>query len=376
MGFIEYTKSIFSLNMEDIVTNVGEDSSCLIVIHSSDTPTIAFRLNAIEGNIRLRTSDIVDNYRQHYEPHIDSESDICTEQVLYRVNIQIRNESDEYTAESFEIYTIFGGYDKGHIGDEHNFIKHNFLSWRPQSDIVVPGIKQELSFVIFNEGVDSSIEYPATSRKLYAKIYFKTLPAVIKELAVASTDNTLYRLDCSYNRIASVIADEVDDEIVAYDIYGGTDANNVNCTFIKPQRFVVRQNSSSYTHFFFQNSLGGFDTITATGEVTSIADGDIITAKNRDIEREVSNSLVKSWEVNTGYITTKQEENLWHEFLRSTNRYILFDDGSYRQIIIEEYKAERVKMEIDSFTFKFHYAEAEKGGYAEKMDELPDFFIE
>lgn len=376
MDSIKYTKSIFSLNMEDIVTNVGEDRSCPIVIHSSDTPTIAFRLNAIDGNIQLRTSDIVDNYRQQYEPHMDSESDICTEQGLDRVSIQIRNESDEFTAESFAIYTIFGGYDKDCIGDEHDFIKHNFLSWRPQSDIVVPGIKQELSFVIYNEGADTSITYPATNRKLYAKIYFKTLPAVIKELAVVSTDKTLFRLDCSYNRIVSIIADEVDDEIVAYDIYGGTDSNDIKCISIKPQRFIVRQNSSSYTHFFFQNSLGGFDTITATGEVATIADGDIITAKNRNTEREVSNSLVKSWEVNTGYITTKQEENLWHEFLRSTNRYILFDDGSYRQIIIEEYKAERVKMEIDSFTFKFHYAEAEKGGYAEKMDGLPDFFIE
>ena len=255
------------------------------------------------------------------------------------------------------------------IADEYDFLSHNFLTWRPQIEYVVPGVKQQLSFVYCVEDVGSD----ENSRYLCMKIYFQTTSPISVRLHDLSYSMMRVQIDCSYNRIKELAKTLCDDEVVAYDVYGTNKAGEV---VIKPQRFVVRQNSSSYTHFFFQNSLGGFDTITATGEVTSIADGDIITAKNRDIEREVSNSLAKSWEVNTGYITTKQEENLWHEFLRSTNRYILFDDGSYRQIIIEEYKAERVKMEIDSFTFKFHYAEAEKGGYAEKMDELPDFFIE
>ena len=353
--------------MEDISLNLNGETKTPIVVNHKDANTIVFTLFAVDDKVSIHTSDIVNNYTEPYEPHINDDGEIYS--TIEEISIQSRNETDEYTDWSHSIPTIFGGYDKNRIVDEYDFLNHNFLTWRPQIDYVVPGIKQQLSFVFCSkeEGDDEN------NRKLCVKIYFRNTSPTSVRLNNLSFPLMRVQVDCSYNRIKEIAKSLCDDEVVAYDVYGINTAGEVA---IKPQRFVVRQNSSSYTHFFFQNSLGGFDTITATGEVTSIADGDIITAKNRDIEREVSNSLVKSWEVNTGYITTKQEENLWHEFLRSTNRYILFDDGSYRQIIIEEYKAERVKMEIDSFTFKFHYAEAEKGGYAEKMDELPDFFIE
>ena len=373
MDTIEYTKSIFSLNMEDIVADVGEEGLYPIVIHSEDSPTIAFKLFAIGGKLQLIASDIVESYKKPYEPYIGSENDICIEQKLDRVCLQIRNESDEFTDKSYVIYTIFGGYDKIKMTDEHDFVKHNFLTWRPQIDFVVPGIKQQLSFVIYNAGPNSSATNPITSRKLFAKIYFRTLPPMVKELASVGSDLTVYRLDCSYNRIASVVENEVDDEIVAYDIYGGTDSDMVNCISIKPQRFVVRPHNSSHSHFFFQNTLGGFDTITAHGKSKCIADGEVTTALTKGVEIEVSSDYIRTWEVDTGYINTAQEENLWHEFLRSTNRYILFGDGSYRKIVVEEYKAERVGFEVGSFTFKFHYAEKEFGQYFDKQDNLEEY---
>ena len=366
MAISEYAKSLFSNNMEDISLNLNGETKTPIVVNHKGTNTIVFYLFAVDDKVSIHTSDIVNNYAEPYEPHINNDGVLYS--TIEEISIQSRNETDEDTVWSHRIPTIFGGYDKNRIADEYDFLNHNFLTWRPQIDYVVPGVKQQLSFIICVEDVESDEMY----RYLCVKIYFSTTSPISVQLHNLSYNMMRVQIDCSYNRIKELAKTLCDDEVVAYDVYGTNKAGEV---VIKPQRFVVRQNSSSYTHFFFQNSLGGFDTITATGEVTTIADGEIVIAKNRNTEREVSNSLVKSWEVNTGYITTKQEENLWHEFLRSTNRYILFDDGSYRQIIIEEYKAERVKMEIDSFTFKFHYAEAEKGGYAEKMDELPDFFI-
>lgn len=367
MAISEHAKSLFSKNMEDISLNLNGEAKTPIVVHHKDSDTIAFTLFAVDDKVSIHTSDIVNNYATSYEPHIEDGGERYS--AIDEISIQSRNETDEATVWSHRVPTIFGGYDKLKIADEYDFLSHNFLTWRPQIEYVVPGVKQQLSFVYCVEDVGSD----ENSRYLCMKIYFQTTSPISVRLHDLSYSMMRVQIDCSYNRIKELAKTLCDDEVVAYDVYGTNKAGEV---VIKPQRFVVRQNSSSYTHFFFQNSLGGFDTITATGEVTTIADGEIVIAKNRNTEREVSNSLVKSWEVNTGYITTKQEENLWHEFLRSTNRYILFDDGSYRQIIIEEYKAERVKMEIDSFTFKFHYAEAEKGGYAEKMDELPDFFIE
>lgn len=374
MGILSDTQSLFSRNMSDIVTSLQGEASAPVVVHSEDHQTMAFVMYAVDDNITIRTSDIVDSLAVPYDPYINHQGLMGRE--LHRVALETRDEADEFTVNRWPLYVLFGGYDSKKMPDEYAFLQHNFLTWRPQTDYVVPGIKQQLSFVICNNGADAETTYPsATSRRLCAKIYFRTQQPVVKELATATDNVTIYRLDCSYNKIAALVAEEVDDEVVAYDIYGATD-DDTSCIPIKPQRFIVRPQSSSFTHFLFQNSLGGFDTITATGELMSIATGEIITARARKIESEVNNGYVKSWEVNTGYIITMQEENLWHEFLRSTNRYILFEDGLYRKIIVEEYTAERATMEADSFTFKFHYAEAAEGGYAEKEDSLPDFFIE
>ena len=375
MGAIKETKSIFSQNMADIIADAGEDVSCPIIINSDESTATVFRLYAIDGGVRLCTSDIVGNYRKDYQPHINTTG--IVKSPFDRVSIQVRNEDDEYTAWKWDIYAIFGAYDSLKIDNEYEFIQHNFLTWRPQICYTSPGVKEQLSFVICNEGPDASVTYPTTSsRKIFAKIYFRTYQAVVFGLEVADQDLTLYRVDCSYDRIA-VIAGmlQIDDEVVAYDIYGGIDENTDDSVVINPQRFIVRPRSSSHTHFFFQNTLGGFDTITATGEVVSSAKGDVQTSMVRRKETEVHNAYVKSWEVNTGYIVTAQEENLWHEFLRSTNRYILLENGTYRKIIVEEYKAERATMEADSFTFKFHYAEAAEGSGFNKAKSLPEFYI-
>ncbi|MBO7261515.1 MAG: hypothetical protein J6U95_01125 [Alistipes sp.] len=372
---IKVTKSIFSHMMDNLVINVGTDQSSPIVIHSDTFSTIVFTLNAIDSNICITTSDIVQNFKRDYDPAIARVGLVVYP--LDKIHIQVRNESGEYTANSYLIPTIFGGYDRHRVEDEYDFIQHNFLTWRPQICYTSPGVKEQLSFVIHNEGADASVTYPTTSsRKIFAKIYFRTHQAAVLGLEVANQDLTLYRVDCSYDRIATIAGMlQIDDEVVAYDIYGGIDENTDDSVVINPQRFIVRPRSSSHTHFFFQNTLGGFDTITATGEVVSSAKGDVQTSMVRRKETEVHNAYVKSWEVNTGYIVTAQEENLWHEFLRSTNRYILLENGTYRKIIVEEYKAERATMEADSFTFKFHYAEAAEGSGFNKAESLPEFYI-
>lgn len=373
MGISKYAKSLFSRNMEDISLILNGEAKTPIVVRYKDAGVIVFTLFAVDDKVSIHTSEIADNFQFSFNPYIERWDTIRS--VIEEISIQSRDENDEVTDWSERIPVLFGGYDNSRLLDEYDFLQHNFLTWRPQIDYVVPGIKEQLSFVICNEGADTNESYPEeTSRRIYAKIYFRSLAPTTKLLCEVNTDMSIYRLDCSYDHIANLVAEEFDDEVVAYDIYGDTDADN-GVVGIKPQRFVVRPQTASNTYFFFQNSLGGFDTIIATGELKTIADGDNLTAMVRKTESEVYNGYVRSWEVNTGYITTKQEENLWHEFLRSTNRYILFDDGSYRKIIVEEYKAERVKLQMDSFTFKFHYSEAAKGGFAEKSETLPDFFL-
>ena len=373
MGISTLAQSLFSRNMKDISLTLNGEAKTPIVVRYKDTDAIVFTLFAVDDKVSIHTSEIADNFQFSFNPHFESKWPIRS--AIEEISIQSGDEGDETTVREMRIPVIFGGYDSSKLNNEYVFLQNNFLTWRPQIDYVVPGVKEQLSFVICNKGVMPHESYPEeTSRRVCAKIYFRSLAPTTITLCVANIDMSIYRLDCSYDHIASLVAEEFDDEVVAYDIYGDTDADN-GVVGIKPQRFIVRPQTASNTYFFFQNSLGGFDTIIATGELKTIADGDNLTAMVRKTESEVYNGYVRSWEVNTGYITTKQEENLWHEFLRSTNRYILFDDGSYRKIIVEEYKAERVKLQMDSFTFKFHYSEAAKGGFAEKSETLPDFFL-
>lgn len=363
MGIHTKTKSIFSRNMRDIVVNlVGAEYADITLCHSNYNE-IKFTLFTIDGNITLHTSELVHNYANPFEPQID---------IGESYSIALPIVSIKVGSQTFDIHTIFGGYDDSSLVNEYDFLQHNFLSWRPQIDYVVPGVKQQLSFVICNSGANSEESYPAiTSRKICAKVFFRTQLPREEEIGIFNTDNHLYRIDCSYNTIKALVSD-VDDEITAYDIFGAEDIDLENCFAMTPQRFIVKNDSPKYSHFFFQNTLGGFDTITASGEIKASGSGDMLTSSVRGSETEISNSHARSWEVNTGYIATQQEETLWHEFLQSTNRYVIFADGSYRRIIVEEYKAERTKLELGSFTFTYHYAEKEKGYYFHK-GELDEF---
>jgi len=209
-------------------------------------------------------------------------------------------------------------------------------------------------------------------RRIFAKIYFTMRAPAIILLCEKDTVNMLYRIDCSYDTIKNtVLQGGIEDEIIAYDIYG-CPKNAETCDYPYAQRFIVTPRSSSHTYFFFQNTLGGFDTIIATGVVKSTASGELLTAINNHVETEISNAYVESWEVNTGYIASKQEKNFWHEFFRSINRYVMTSDGTYRKIIVEEYKAEYPLLQLGSFTFKYHYSEPDNGAYFQRI-ELNDF---
>ena len=356
--------SVFSRNMEDIVVAFDGESSLSIGVSCANSENIDFTLCAIDKQVSIHASDIVSNYARAYEPHIesiDSHSESMDE-------IQIELKANNVTLERRSIKALFGGYSALHIQNETDFLQHNFLTWRPQVDNVVRGIKQQLSFVICPPNIEGSNYAPApTTRKIYAKVYFRSLLPKEVEVGSFNEDNTIYRIDCSYNTIRGLV-DDVDDEITAYDIFGAEEKRLSSVIPIKTQRFVVKHQSDFSAHFFFQNSLGGFDTIMATGCLKEIGQGDLFTSFARGVEAEVSNDYVRTWEVNTGYISTLQEESLWREFLQSTNRYVLFTDGSYRRIVVEEYKAERTKLELGSFTFTYHYAEKEKGYYFEKQD--------
>lgn len=371
MAFTQNISSYFARNIGDLTLKT--DVAVKITV-AFGAQTFEFVLTPINGMITLRTSEIVRGLLENYDPLINDGEQLSIS--LPMVFIYARDDEGNLLATWYN-YVINGGYNQHRITDEQNYLWHHFLTWRPQIAYTSYGVKEQLTVANIGDASGTTNVY----RKICAKLYFRQrIPEIITLAEVASSSN-LHRIDCSCSTIMDKAESSgIDDEIVAYDVYGeatvqepamdeGLDWKFVTYNNVPyAQRFVVRPPSLDCTYFFFQNTLGGFDTIVASGIVKSSASGDILTATNNRVEQEIANDYVESWEVNTGYIATDQEKNLWHEFLRSTNRYILLPDGTHRRIIIEEYKAEHTRLQLGSFTFKYHYSTPDNGNYYERQD--------
>ena len=353
MGIRQIINSVFVENMADIPVELGEESSSPITVSVDGIDRISFRLYGVGGQVNIHTSDIARSFMQAQDPCIDTNDPI--EIPLPKLQISCKNET---ATEELSIWTtpmIFGGYDDDSVPSETAFLRHSFLTVRPQQCRVVPGVKEQLTFVIIEEDGEAGVAHSPNVRSIKATIYFRAAMPLVLELFEADGNDAMYRIDCSLNTIEQLVRNQgIDDIIVAYDIWGDGDVQ------IYPQRFVVAHISANQTHFFFQNSLGGFDTVTASGTAVAMSEGENIIASYRQEESELGNNYRDIWEVNTGYIQTLEEERLWRDFLRSSNRWLLTPNGKSHRIIVDEYKAERPNLQLGAFTIKFHLAKQAK----------------
>lgn len=377
MSFEQKIPSLFSRNMGDVRLNTLSEPKVDIRI-TYRSQEFNMTLTSVKQYVTLRASEIAHGLMEDYEPYFDSNS--FESEALPTLSLYANFDASFMTDAYLHCYLIKGGYNQHRITDEADFLMHHFLTWRPQITNTSHGVKEQLTVVNYYDQNQNGIY-----RAICAKLYFKTRVPSNIVLGILPPGAFLWRIDCSLDTIIEMAAKAgIYDEIVAYDIWGSgsiqypkTD-DTINWDVLTysntpyAQRFIVIPPDSNRTYFFFQNTLGGFDTIAATGIVKSSAEGDVLTAINNRTEKEVTNNYVKSWEVNTGYIATDQEENWWHEFFRSTNRYVLLPDGTHRKIIVDEYKAERTSSQLGSFTFKFHYSTADNGSYFERT-ELDEF---
>ena len=366
MSWLDDTKSIFSKNMRDIVVAVGKVPSATVEVSDADGNAASFLLQPVNTFITICTSEVIDSFARPYSPYIDT----ADTQVEAISPMTLKISVDGVVHKNISIPTIWGGVDGG-VKDEHYFLQHHFLTWRPQIGYVTKGIKQQLSLAIVDTQVGANT-VERKNRSLYVKVYFRVATPIELHLEDCTQDNSIYRIDCSYQRILALVKSKLsaDDDIVAYDIYGL--AVNDGYSSMIPQRFIVLPYNSAHEYFFFQNTMGGFDTIIAYGGTKSISSSEVSTSIVRRQETEVVNDFMERWETNTGYINSNVEKGLWQEFLRSTNRYILRPDGTARRIIVDECKAEYTRHKVGSFTFEYHYATQDKGAYYEHQESLTD----
>ena len=243
----------------------------------------------------------------------------------------------------------------------------NFLTWQGQIVTMPAWQPQWLSVVKLNRD-------PQFLR-IKSRLYTAEGIERTQDIFTASEEG-IVRINVSFELLWRNICVSEELTPIAYDIYGlrlnsvsePDTAGAKNYPFA--QRYILRSGNFRDRCFLFQNSLGGFDTIIASGLSTLLPEGEVDTFINQGREVELSNDYTSIWQQNTGYISSSSIARQWQEFLHSSNRY-LYADGEWKQIIVTEYEVKHKEAALNSYTFKYHLSEKDEANYYDRA-ELPE----
>lgn len=345
-----------------------------VLLMRGDGAIIEFKVyvnnNLFQFNLSSLITDPVVDIRSILKAQIQPLNYTNQLQNFTEIRIVARNANTKETVK-WRAEVIPGGYNRSKYKKftEEAFLRNCFLTWRKEAVTTFKGIKQQLTYANI-----ATLSSPI-KRDIYVKIYFKVrLPLEYKLTSSSFTRNSLYKIDCSLNIIEDLaLSHKITDEVVAYDVYGITEyGGRIYENAPQAQRFVVGRTNMRHTHFFFQNSLGGFDTLTASGATKKSLQGKVSTVLINETEIETNNNTETVFEVNTGYIDNSRDISLWNEFLQSINKYSIHTDGTLHKIVVDEYEAEFEDFSICNCTFTYRLSVKDRTTYFQKQD-LPEY---
>lgn len=119
------------------------------------------------------------------------------------------------------------------------------------------------------------------------------------------------------------------------------------------KRFYLKDHYEFHSDvFFYQNRLGGWDTLVLNGQKVNIHSNTPATAVFEENEFEYHNDLKFEIQKSSGFITTEEDYKQYIDFLISKNKYYLHE-GSLIPIVTSENKVEHSKGSLNSYTFLF-----------------------
>ncbi|HIY76407.1 MAG TPA: hypothetical protein H9825_09105 [Candidatus Sphingobacterium stercorigallinarum] len=107
--------------------------------------------------------------------------------------------------------------------------------------------------------------------------------------------------------------------------------------------------------FFYQNRLGGWDTLVLNGDRINRHKSAAFTALIQDIEYEYHNDLDLEIEKNSGYMATEEDYRQYIDFLFSKRKYFLYQ-GALIPIVTSENKSDHTRGRLNSYSFIFRTA--------------------
>lgn len=259
------------------------------------------------------------------------------------------------------------GYCKANTDDTDRLMQCGYWwTMRPQSAYTLPWSREILQMAIPSEFKGKPVEiYADVHFAEYGKkrLLYQTIPYVPAARLVA--------IDVSYKNIEALAfkSEYVDGHIMAYDIVGVVDGIE---DLPVGQRFIVAPNNRNIRGWYFRNSLGAFDTVHSFGSVARALESEVKTFTVNLKELEISNISKEVFSIDTGYIKSKAELNLWYEFLRSTERYAILSNNEISRIVVDESDSQKTLNEVGSISFKCRMSE-DIQGYGFSKSRLEDF---
>lgn len=348
----------FSENLgKMIVRNMTANVTCVYMTAILDDATICDKQMLYYDATGLITINLREIVRGLLEYNLPLQSGVYGFTYLHIIL------TDTRTTVRYRFQVVAGGVKNHHIVGLDWWAK-NFLTWQPQAVSMPVWQPQWLSLVKLNRNP----QILRISSRLYTAEGIERTQDVL-----TISEEGISRIDVSFKHLWGHICASEELTPIAYDIYGlglnsASDPDTAgvkNHPFV--QRYVLRPDSVRDRCFLFQNSLGGFDTIIASGLSTLLPEGEIDTFVNQGQEVELNNDFTSVWQQNTGYINSSKIARQWQEFLHSSNRY-LYADGGWKRIIVTEYEVKHKEGALNNYTFKYHLAEKDEGNYYDRTE--------
>ena len=108
--------------------------------------------------------------------------------------------------------------------------------------------------------------------------------------------------------------------------------------------------------FFYQNRLGGWDTLVLNGDRINRHQSTASTALIQDVEYEYDNNLGFEIEKNSGYMATEENYRQYIDFLFSKRKYFLYQ-GALIPIVTSDNKSDHTRGRLNSYSFIFRPAD-------------------
>lgn len=342
--------AVWSRLAEDItVTGLSTSSPVTIAVYLNSNSVASFNLtpHPTSGSVVIRFGEILEAILPHVSVSIPSTTASYTNPVFIRVTQG--NTSQDTTT----MFCFRGGTDSLY----NAIYTSRWLTWKPQVVRTYPWAKEVISF----------IKPKSTSRTVSAKVYLSTGSSVTVTLGTFSSSSTqvsICTVNCSLSRIQG-FSSVSGQTVLAYDVYWSSS--------MPAQRFIVKPTRTRQREFFFTNSFGVPDTVFSTGDVSRETDSEVATALINTLEKELYNSAVERFKVQTGGLRKRREMDHWQDFFRSEDRWVFLQgETQIRRIVVDSIDSDMVEYKLSGASFTYHHATRFTGRYYEDT-ELPAY---